>query len=154
MIDLTVVQYTRRGDNKFNVSIDLTDPLQMNVSGLALLVQKVVLFLLMTPGRDFFEPELGGGLLQLTVPRQWEDNQDLIPANIKDAISAVEFQIKSRQLGIDRPLEEKLDSLGLNDENGIIFVEDRRGFMLNLELKSMAGEKAVFAVPIIQDEAS
>jgi hypothetical protein len=153
MIDLTVVQYTKESKNTYSVAIDLTDPIQMNTSGLALLVQKVVIFLLMTPGRDYFEPELGGGLLQLAKPRHWEENLDLIPANIEDAIKAVEHQMKSRQLGIDRPAEEKLQSLGLRKENGILFIGDRRGFMLNLELKNMAGERAEFALPVIQDEA-
>lgn len=153
MQDITVVQYTKEGDNNYTVAIDLTDPMQFNTSGLALLVQKVVIFLLMTPGRDYFEPELGGGFIQLCKPRMWEDNQNMIPANITDAIKAVEYQMKSRQLGIDRPLEEKLASLGLSQTNGIIFFEDSRGFMMNIELKNMAGESAEFAVPIIQDEA-
>lgn len=153
MIDIAVVQYTVEEDGKYTVSIDLTDPLTMNTSGLALLIQKVVIFLLKTPGRDYYEPELGGGFLQLAKPRMWEDNQNMVASNLTDAVKAVEYQLKSRQLGIDRPLEEKLQSLGLSKTNGIIFFEDTRGFMINMELKNMAGQSAKFAVPIIQDEA-
>lgn len=152
MQDITVVQYTMQDDGDYSVSIDLTDPLMMNTSGMALLVQKVVIFLLKTPGRDYFEPELGGGFIQLTKPRMWEGNRDMIPANITEAIAAVEQQLLSRQLGIDRPAEEKLKSLGLSKENSIIFFEDTRGFMINLDLENMAGQKAEVALPIIQDE--
>lgn len=153
MQDLTVVQYTAGDDGRYTVSIDLTDPLMMNTSGLALLVQKVVLWLLKTPGRDYFEPELGGGFNQLMKPHMWEEARDLIQVNIDDAVRAVEYQIKSRQLGLDIPLEEKLHSLGLSKSNSILFFEDRRGFMVNLELKSMSGEKAEFVVPLIPEES-
>jgi len=152
MQDLTVVQYTVEDDGNYSVSIDLTDPLMLNTSGLALLVQKVVIWLLKTPGRDFFEPELGGGFIQLTKPRMWEENRDMIPANIMEAVEAVEQQMLSRQLGINRPPEEKLKSLGLSKENSIIFFEDTRGFMVNLDLRNMANQKAEVALPIIQDE--
>lgn len=152
MQDITVVQYSVEEDGKYTVSIDLTDPLSMNTSGLALLIQKVVISLLKTPGRDYFEPELGGGFIQLTKPRMWEENRDMIPSNIAEAIAAVEQQLLSRQLGIDRPAEEKLKSLRLSNKNSIIFFEDTRGFIVNLELKNMADQKAEVALPIIQDE--
>ena len=154
MQDITVVQYTVNDEGKYTVSLDLTSPLAMNTSGLALLVQKVVMWLLKTPGRDYFEPELGGGFLQLTRPQMVDEGRDMIESNIIDAIAAVEQQMKARQLGVNRPLEEKLQSLGLRKVNGILSVEDDRGFMINIDLKNMAGQRAEFVVPVITEEAS
>ena len=154
MQDLTVIKYELNDSgNGYRMTINISDPLQMNTSGITLLVQKTVMWLLKTPGRDYFNKEDGGGLLQLKRPQMWSEARDTITTNVKEAIAAVESQMKAHQLGIDRPDDEKLDSLWLMGENGIIYVEDVRGFMINIGLKSVAGEKAEFALPIKTKES-
>ena len=154
MQDITVIKYEANDSGTgYRMSITISDPLQMNTSGLALLVQKTVMWLLKTPGRDYFNKNDGGGLLQLQRPQMWDEARDTITSNIKEAIAAVESQMKAHQLGIDRPDSEKLDSLWLMKENGIIYIKDARGFMINIGLKSVAGEKAELAVPIETKES-
>ena len=154
MQDITVVSYNKISEGKYGVSIDLSEEMPMMTSGVQLLVQKVVLFLLKTPGRDYFEPALGGGFLQLTKPQVYEDARDMVTSGIEQAIIAVESQIRSRQLGSSCPSNEKLKSLGLMAKNGIIFFENERAYIINMELKNEAGERAEFAVPIISEGTS
>jgi len=151
MQDLTVVSYSQTSDKRYRVSIDLTEEMSFTMSGVQLLVQKVVLFLLKTPGRDYFEPTIGGGLMQLTKPQMFDDTRDTVASGIEQAITAVEAQIKARQLGVSRPASEKLKRLGLMSKNGIIFFEDTRGYIINMELENEAGERAEFAVPIVSE---
>lgn len=152
MQDITVVRYTRISSDRKECSIDISDPLALNTSGLDLLIQMVVLFLLKTPGRDYYEPELGGGLLQLVASGNVERQRTSIEANIVQAIKAVEYQIKSRQLGHNYPKSERLKSLGLREDPSIITFEDELGYMINIDLQNEAGDKASFAVPIVQEE--
>lgn len=154
MQDITVVTYELNEDGTgYRAKRSISDPMQMNTSGLNLLVQKTVMWLLKTPGRDYFFPAEGGGLIQLERPQMWDESRDTITSGILDAIAAVESQMKAKQLGVNRPSSEKLEKLWLMKKNGIIYVRDTRGFMINIGLMSQAGEKAEFAVPIALKES-
>lgn len=152
MNDINVISYNRLSDTEIECTIDISQPLRMDQNGIQMLVQIVAMWLLKSPGRDYYEPELGGGLLELVGPHSYELEGDMVRANIKDAIKATEYQIKRSQLGRNYPANERLAKLEIRKKDGILIFDDTNGYLINMELTSEAGEKAEFAVPVIPEE--
>jgi hypothetical protein len=151
MLDLTVIRYYRIDSEKMGVSIDITDPLLLSISGMDLLIQIVVINLLKTPGLDYLEPEIGAGLQQLTAPGDADKAQLTAESNIGLAIKALEYQLKQRQLGRNYPAAERLKTLRLDSKYGIIHDPPSRSYLITLDLESEAGETATIGVPVIGD---
>lgn len=152
MLDITVVRYYRIDNDKMGVSIDISDPLLLSVSGMDLLIQIVVINLLKTPGLDYLEPEIGAGLQQLTAPGDADKAQLTAESNIGLAIKALEYQLKQRQLGRNYPASERLKTLRLNGNYGLIHDPPSRSYLITLDLENEAGETASIGVPVIGEE--
>lgn len=149
MLDLAVIRYYRIDNDKMGVSIDITDPLLLSISGMDLLIQVVVINLLKTPGLDYLEPEIGAGLQQLTAPGDADKAQLIAESNIGLAIKALEYQLKQRQLGRNYPAAERLKTLKLDSKYGLIHDPASRSYLITLDLESEAGETATIGVPVI-----
>ena len=143
MQDVKCVTFTRISETEVQGDLGLTDPPMLGMSGLALLIQIVIINLLKTPGMDFYEPHIGGGLLSSQQGGTDTQNDLAMQSNIKRAVKAVESQLKRSQLGENYPPSERLKRLGLSAENSIFPLEDPRGMMINLEIANEAGETSI-----------
>lgn len=148
MKDIKFVTYYRESATEVATEIDFGNPIMMSESGLNLLIQIVVINLLKTPGKDFYEPQIGGGLKKMLEADSVDKVELGIQANIKKAVAAVEYQIKQSQLGMNYPKSERLASLGISKENRIFILEDSRGIVVNIDISNEAGDRAVIALPI------
>jgi len=146
MQDVKCVTFTRISDTEIQGDLGLTYPPMLGMSGLALLVQIVIINLLKTPGKDFYEPDVGGGLLSAERGGTGTQGDLSFQSNIRRAVKAVEYQLKQSQLGENYPPSERLARLGLSKENSIFPLEDPRGFMVNLEIANEAGETTLQGV--------
>lgn len=153
MQDVKIIAYTRTATNEIECQLGLNEPPMLGEQGLALLIQIVIINLLKTPGQDFYEPQLGGGLLRINDGGTPASKETEIQANISQAIAAVENQIKRSQLGQNYPKSERLARLGLAKENSIFLLSETREVIINIELANEAGDVAIVAVPISDVES-
>jgi len=81
--------------------------------GIFKLIQLAVLLLLRTPGRDFRNPTIGGGLKRLLAKPVGPSLMAALRAEIGMAVSVTEDQLISEQTGVAIPPEERLRSFVL-----------------------------------------
>lgn len=111
------------------------------VEGIQKLVQLVLKILLTTPGRDIFDPDIGGGFLQQVGRNMTRNNVAGLMTDLTVGISQTQTQIISLQ-GQDTsiPQDERLLSLTLIDAT---FDEPSASIFVALRVQSVAREAAV-----------
>lgn len=112
-----------------------------SIQGIQKLVQQVIKFLLTTPGRDLFDPQIGGGFLRQLGRNIPVHQTSSIMTDLAVGISRAQTQIIEAQTGdLTIPADERLLSLDVIDamvdaKSASIFVA--------IKVTSAAGESAV-----------
>jgi len=87
-------------------------PVPQKASGMALLLQIVLLALFTTPGRNVFNPERGGGIMDLVGSNIDPDDDTEIIADITQRLEKIKAEIISSQsILVEEPSSSKLRDL-------------------------------------------
>lgn len=111
------------------------------VQGLTKLVQMVIKFLLTTPGRDLYDPGVGGGFLSQVGRIVSRNNTAELMTDLTIGITQTQSQIvefQSQDPSI--PDDERLLSLDIADA---FFDKDSASVFVAIRVRSVAGEEAV-----------
>lgn len=116
------------------------------VTGVLKLTQLFIKILLTTPGRDIFDPDLGGGLLGLVGQITSISRSDRSLAAVAQAVSTTASQVKRSQMNVSNlPLNERLLSAELVDLRMIQGTDEVRA---RVQITSVAGVVGVAAVAL------
>lgn len=116
------------------------------VSGFFKLVQLFVKILMQSPGSDIFNPDLGGGLLDMAGRMTSTKRADRMLAQITQAVDQTEKQIRQAQLNAPGlALEERLLSANLLDVRMVQSLDEAHA---RVQINNVAGQTGVQAIEL------
>jgi len=114
------------------------------ITGIDKLVQLACVKLMKTPGRDVISPTTGGGLNDVIGGNINPDDIREIAADLSPKVKKAETEMIAEQIDKDLPVEERLQSLTIN--NVSVDETDNTSYNLEIRLLSEAGESRVISV--------
>jgi hypothetical protein len=116
------------------------------VSGLQLMMQTFLLYLLRSPGSDAWYPNTGGGIQKLIGSYFSRDNSGAVTAAFTLAVSRTRSQIISMQASNVRlSVDEKLASAKVLEA---VFNVNQTALVARVELVAQSGKKAIVGVEL------